>query len=90
MLYLFIIYLFIAQICFWLLLGYFLNRTDGGVESLLASSHLRETLEIFLVGEQACPPEPHGLLLEATISWLPMACYGLEEEWAMVWVTETV
>lgn len=56
------------------------HRTDGGVESLLASSHLGEASEIFLVGEQACPSEPHGPLLEATISWLPVACSGLKEE----------
>lgn len=59
---------------------FFANKADGGVESLLASSHLGEASEIFLVGMQACPSEPHGSLWEATVSWLCISRCGLQAE----------
>lgn len=62
---------------------FFANKADGGVESSLASSHLGGASEIFLVGMQACPSEPHGSLWEATVSWLCLSRCGLQAERGM-------
>lgn len=62
---------------------FFASKADGGVESLLASSHLGEASEIFLVGMQTCPSEPHGSLWEATVC-------GLQAERGMAWIAEKV
>lgn len=69
---------------------FFANKADGGVESLLASSHLGEASEIFLVGVQACPSEPHGSLWGATVSWLCISRCGPQAERGMAWIAEKV
>lgn len=39
---------------------YFADKTDGGVETVLASSHLGKAVGMLLAGVQACLSEPRG------------------------------